>query len=219
MSLKVELAKLRHAHKLNLVSIIVEKLLLAAVFAFVAFLGNRAVEHYKDSLAERRFFLESRLIGLQKITATYGKLTEYCYLCGRLEGKLTEEQRAGHEQALKDFINETNQYSFLFSKALATKLAYHVWFHDAVVNQSVAITRENYPFAIAVSNNFADMTRAALWEETLGRDGGQDEAVFQFDSWDPDEMGSKTGKDFFEANYQKWLKESAAMANPGQVSK
>lgn len=218
MNLRGELIKQKHQFKLGLISILVEKLLLAGVFAFVAFLASKAIESYKDNLAEKRFFLEHRLLGLQKVNAAYTKLADYCYLRGAQKNELTEPQKAEHTKALNEFIAETKQWSFLFPDNFSKQLQYHVWLHDAVVTEATPITRDNYPFILAICDNFAQMTREALWQETLGREIiSPSQQTFQFHQWKLEDMGVKTGSDFFNANFEKWRSESIKPSTAPQL--
>ena len=65
------------------------------------------------------------------------------------------------------------------------------------------VTREHWQFLSEVFEDFDHITRAALWEETLGVRSRVEGRRFEMEAWSFDDVNKKGSKAFFDVNFDK----------------
>jgi len=206
MNLNEEKQKVKYEHSLNVWRIILEKALLGVVIAGIAYVGNLYIEEHKSSLTHQRFMLECRLDGLKAIRSGYSDLSRNMIML--MKNPADEAILKTYQELYYKFNEVANEWNMLFSEKFVDSVQYHSWFHHAVASGSVTLSGDHYAFAFDVFNHFDDLTRKALWEETLGISKDVSISVFSFVEYTPEKMKKKGAKQFFEENYNKWLQDS-----------
>jgi hypothetical protein len=197
-------AKEKLEHRLAIIRIIIEKLLLGGVVALLAFLASLVCESFKSGLTERRFLLEKRLEGIQQMSASYSQLADLAYECGVADDPVGQELLDRYSRALSEFNRATNQWNVVFDEDFAKIMSYHVSIHDGIATGKVHVKREHWAFLTAVFENFAMTAHTALG---VGARGDSPPSHFVFQDIPPAKRDIMPGHVFFAIQYKKWQSE------------
>lgn len=205
MTLDEEKLKVMYEHRLQVWRIVIEKGLLGILLGLAVLAANMLIEDFKSDLSRQRFMLESRLTALQDLRESYSLLSNHLWHLAR-EDKATSEKRLlpAYGKDVDKFIQLANKWSPLFSASFNKAIEQHVYTHTAVSQGNVKVTREHWHFLSDVFDDFDHVTRAALWEETLGVRSPVEGRRFELEAWSFDDVNNKGTKAFFDANFDKW---------------
>lgn len=195
--------KIKLEHKYELRRLIVDKVLLGLIVGAVAFLGTMYLEHFKSSLTQGRFLLESRVSALNELRNEYSILSSDYFYLAKADDNSREDLRKQYKTHLDAFMATINKWSILFSEEFGDEIEYHYWFHQAPAHGNIALSKEHMDYGSEIFDDFDYLTRTALWEEAIGT-GEKVTEYSGFNFEDKEDL-----KEFFEHNYSKWKTEKS----------
>jgi hypothetical protein len=184
-------------HKLEVRRILIDKLLLGIVLLILAFVTKLIIANYRSGLTQERFLLENRLSALKDIREAYSKLSLDFFNLANANKAERQQILADSKKDFDKFTNLTNNCLILFSKKFDKRIRFHYWIFQAPFYDQINITPDHLDFLSYIAEDFDNLTRTALWEETLGRKQIVDSSGFTF-------IDKENSKDFFVANFANW---------------
>lgn len=208
MTLEEEKLKVSYEHRLQLWRIVIEKVLLGILLGLVVLAADMLMEQFRSNLSRERFLLESRLTALQALRQSYSSLSTHMWYVAHEKKELSEKRLLAHGKNLDDFMHVANKWSLLFSERFTKGIDQHIWLHQAVAQRYSILTPDHWSFVSDVFDDFDHITRAALWEETLGVRPPPEGRRFEMEAWSSNDMNTKGPKAFFERNFEKWKQQN-----------
>lgn len=201
MNLQEEKEKLDHDHKLQLKRICLDKFLIGVLVIVFGFVANMVIETFKSDLVQQRFLLENRLSALQEMRLAFSAVSKQSLAHAALDEK---KDIGEYGKALDNFVNITNKSAMLFSDAFGVSVSHHMLMHAAIVNGSRTLKEDHFAFLFATFNDFDELTRRALWQETLDRPVEDKEQSFSINIWDSKKISEGEGYLLFDELWKKW---------------
>jgi len=194
----IEIRKIQLEHKYQVRRLWLDKILLGLIIGVVVFFASMYMENFKNTLNKDRFLLESRLTALKEIRDKYSELSSDYYYLSKAKEDEKEQIRIAYKGRLDVFMATLNKWSILFSDKFARQVEFHYWSHQAPAHDKYNLKPEHTEYGSYMFDDFDNLTRIALWEETLG-ESPKGYGLITFE--DKEDIG-----DFFETNYKSWKK-------------
>lgn len=182
----------------ELIKTAVDKLLIGAIVGLAVFIGYHMLEDYKSNLVRERFLLDCRLDALRDLREKYSKLTTSFYFLTYSKGAGRGAKINEYLSNLKNFHSSSNRSCLLFSENFDERIQAHFTFHQAIAEDQVKVSKEHLPYAHFIFNDFDELSKEALWEQTLGQEQSKKR---KFGFVKKQNIGVT-----FQANYENWLK-------------
>lgn len=188
-------------HRLAVWRIVYEKGLLGFLLLLAGFIASILIERYKANITQEKFVLEKRLEGAQAIADAYGELADLAYQCGT--GKGNEQTLEKYQTSIQEYCRQVNRWDMLFSEDVRKQFEYHTWLHDGIATGDVQVTKEHWPFLMAVFESLDSyLTRSVNLESNVLEHTNS----FRFKEVDLNQMGDMPGHKFFEIQLNEWKK-------------
>jgi len=181
----------------------IDKILIGAIVGLVIFFGYQLLEKYKSNLIRARFLLECRLDALKDLRNKYSKLTTNYYFMTYASDSDRSAMINEYVSNLKNFHASANGSCLLSSEKFEERIQYHFWLHQAVAEDQVKVNQDHLDFGHFIFDDFDELTREALWEQTLGQ-AQPKKSIYQF-------VKIENVGDFFRTNYDNWSKQQKSL--------
>lgn len=86
----------------------------------------------------------------------------------------------------------------LFSSEFGVSISHHILLHAAIINGSRTLKEGHFAFLFATFNDFDELTRRALWQETLDRPEEKKGGAFSIAIWDSEKLSHGEGYLLFD---------------------
>ncbi|NTU93673.1 MAG: hypothetical protein HGB29_03650 [Chlorobiaceae bacterium] len=195
-----EKERMDYQYRLERKKIIIDKLLIGALVAMFAFLGNMVIEHNRELAQTQAFVLQKKLEALNVIRESYASMFDKFDLYTLSVSAIASDgYHKEFRKALDDFILKQSQYSTLLSDKFNRQAEAQSWIFSGLDTVPSA-DRERYRlFAFDLYDSFYAVSR-----EELGLSGQKGRSCFQLTLWSHEAANRKGSTPYLQENFRRW---------------